>query len=421
MMAEPNKPQYAASIAPHKHRMNNLFSRSPKDPEKGSSPKTKSSASRDKLLDMNHYNIIDEIWHYSSIDFDKHYVCVGYNSVHTVPIDPEEGDATVKARPSSRPSGKRSWCWVMLCDDQTVITLHEDPYHGRTTLSDVQKETLHILRQHFMRIFRAIVAPINDADHTHSQNPLVILPLRRTFDDAATPSSLLFHYIFDDWAASYALVARKEYMYGTKLDEIRLKMLRAADIKDIEDLHRIGRQLAVLKKVYESYARIIDHLLEQQDFSFRIAPDAVTRFRRLHDRITLYALGELQDCLGEKADLVMMTFNLIANKESQAVERLTRTTIFLAKVTILFLPATLMTGYFSIQARGVSEYSTTVYWVTFGVVVGLSLIALILFGIITGTVEGYTIYKGFTTLFVEGFGRVTHLTVTQRRPVEKDE
>jgi heme/copper-type cytochrome/quinol oxidase subunit 2 len=47
--------------------------------------------------------------------------------------------------------------------------------------------------------------------------------------------------------------------------------------------------------------------------------------------------------------------NLVALKESQAVEKLTRTTILLAKVTILFLPVSLMTGYFSMQLTEIEK------------------------------------------------------------------
>ncbi|KAK1915647.1 hypothetical protein P3342_003457 [Pyrenophora teres f. teres] len=47
----------------------------------------------------------------------------------------------------------------------------------------------------------------------------------------------------------------------------------------------------------------------------------------------------------------MMNFNLIAIKESNSVERLTWVTLLLAKITILFTPVTLLTGYFSIQFK----------------------------------------------------------------------
>merc|ERR1711933_463585 len=42
-----------------------------------------------------------------------------------------------------------------------------------------------------------------------------------------------------------------------------------------------------------------------------------------------------------------MNFNLIAMKESVDMERLTRVTLLLTKATILFLPVSLMSAYFS--------------------------------------------------------------------------
>jgi Mg2+ and Co2+ transporter CorA len=94
---------------------------------------------------------------------------------------------------------------------------------------------------------------------------------------------------------------------------------------------------------------------------------------------------------------VAQTFNLIAIKESQAVERLTRTTILLAKLTILFLPVSLMTGYFSVQIsdlQGVYTYKT--YWGCFAVIMFLSIMLLFVFGWISGAVEGKATYQSLT-------------------------
>jgi Mg2+ and Co2+ transporter CorA len=92
---------------------------------------------------------------------------------------------------------------------------------------------------------------------------------------------------------------------------------------------------------------------------------------------------------------------LIALKDSQAVEKLTRITILLAKVTILFLPVSLMTGYFSTELAGVKGVYTQVqYWVAFAVIMVLSIILLVLFGWISDTVEGKPIYRSmFRTFF----------------------
>ncbi len=77
--------------------------------------------------------------------------------------------------------------------------------------------------------------------------------------------------------------------------------------------------------------------------------------------------------------------------------RLTRITILLAKVTILFMPVSLMTGYFSVQITDLNGvYSVKTYWACFGVVMGLSLIFLIIFGKLSGTLEAKPIYRSLS-------------------------
>ena len=41
-------------------------------------------------------------------------------------------------------------------------------------------------------------------------------------------------------------------------------MFSKPDVKLIDDLHHVGRQLAVLKRMYQSYALIIERILERQ-------------------------------------------------------------------------------------------------------------------------------------------------------------
>lgn len=120
----------------------------------------------------------------------------------------------------------------------------------------------------------------------------------------------------------------------------------------VGELHSIGRQLAVLKRMYNSYNLIIDRILEKQKpidnpierrpssndtnggqplygvplaageattdprryddtgapqtLGVRLSEAAAVRFQRLRDRIDLYALSEIQECLDEKESLVFM-------------------------------------------------------------------------------------------------------------------
>ena len=111
-------------------------------------------------------------------------------------------------------------------------------------------------------------------------------------------------------------------------------MFRIADLKNIKHLHHFGRQLAVLKRIYQSYNMIIERVLRgpapssskidtgedvtalhESSLSLRevgpvygmkVTTAAAVRFERLRDRINLYALSEIQDCLDEKEALVMI-------------------------------------------------------------------------------------------------------------------
>lgn len=117
----------------------------------------------------------------------------------------------------------------------------------------------------------------------------------------------------------------------------REEMLEKAQLSHIDRLHHIGRQLAVLKRVYQSYELLIDRVLQKQEASLpslknsqiisgnqslasshgQIAEEdsllgvplssaARVKFERLRHRIRLYALSEIQECLDEKESLVMM-------------------------------------------------------------------------------------------------------------------
>ena len=84
------------------------------------------------------------------------------------------------------------------------------------------------------------------------------------------------------------------------------------------------------------------------------------------------------------------------------MEKLTRITILLAKATILFLPVSLMTGYFSVQIADLQGvYSAKTYWLCFLVISLLSIVFLAIFGVASGTVEGRTVYKSLLRTFVE--------------------
>lgn len=398
-----------------------------------------------RFKDLTFAQIVDQIWHFCSVDYGPKYTCIGYNSLYTTTgVKIENGEGL--------PEGKRIWSWLILCNDGTVISIQENPFPGPYIPSaDERRAVLGVIRRNIGFIFAGVSKQHSAASESGSLVTVRVRNFSDTGPDQASIKqedgpSLLFYYIFDDWFSSYSLVARREHTYGAMLNKLRKQMLERPDVKLVNELHWAGSRLAVLKRLYESYEIIMRRILQRQrllrdearshrenyslgntfhDLEFQdlrrstlrsgfgilghydtpggvpLSSAAVGRFERLVDRIRLYCLSEIETCLKEKESLTFMNFNLIALKDSQAVEKLTRITVLLAKVTILFLPVSLMTAYFSTEIKDLQGvYTARTYWVSFGVIMFLSIVVLVIFGYVSDTVEGKTIYQSLWRVFV---------------------
>ena len=219
-------------------------------------------------------------------------------------------------------------------------------------------------------------------------------------------------------------------------------MLSKAQLVHVDRLHHIGRQLAALRRIYQGYEMIIDRLLEKREptlaslkasQAFQNQEESPTasqahmmaesqfligvslssagrvRFERLKHNIRLYAISEIEECLALKEALVMMVFehvlraskqpliqlrnfNLIAIKETFSVERLTRVTLLLGKMTLLFMPISVMTGYFSSQFVD-ARFTVRSYWSWFAGVLSASIVLLSIFSLLSGTMDTAIIYR----------------------------
>ncbi|KAJ5771244.1 uncharacterized protein N7511_003295 [Penicillium nucicola] len=364
--------------------------------------------------------VTDQIWHFSSVDHGPRYTCIGYNTLFVVPNVPmPNGDGL--------PEGKRLWTWLIQCDDGTIISIQENPFPRSEVMPSIEKTlpVVGIVRRNVRYIFSGV-----SKEHSAMSESESLVTIRvRNFKDFGPDQanikqedgpSLLFYYIFDDWVSSYGLVAKREHKYGVALEELRGQMLERPIVDLVNELHWLGRRLAVLKRLYQSYELIMRRLLQRQrmlrdearashpaaiphgatfgDMEFselrqssvvsnpmttdksvgvQLSSTAVARFERLVDRINLYCLSEIESCLNEKESMTFLNFNLIALKDSQAVEKLTRITILLAKATILFLPVSLMSAYFSTELVGVKGgYTKTEYWASFAVIFVVSILLL---------------------------------------------
>ncbi|KAJ4362757.1 hypothetical protein N0V95_001248 [Ascochyta clinopodiicola] len=389
------------------------------------------STQLEMVRDLTHYQIVEDVWHWSTVDWGRRYLCLGHH--HTSRLN----------RDQDMPYGKRVWNWLLLCEDKTVISISEDPFpfaNGEVHGWDLRM--LYTVRRNLVNVFRQLTkAPTPLADAALTQLPIrhrIGHSEEETAHRATDTPGLLFYYLFEDWGTTFSLISRSEEGYSAELDRLRKEMLVKADLTHVDQLHHIGCQLAVLRRVYHSYELLIERILEKREATLAslknsrvlsnnesmlssthgtespnpllpelasslgvaLSSAARVRFERLKDRIILYALSEIQECIDQKDSLVMMNFNLIAIKESFSVERLTWVTLVLAQITILFTPVTLMTGYFSIQFKD-TEFEVKSYWWAFAIVLGLSLLMLFMFSFLSGTLNGHIISRSWSRIMVD--------------------
>ncbi|PWW74245.1 hypothetical protein C7212DRAFT_358955 [Tuber magnatum] len=407
-----------------------------------------------------HMEIVSNVWHWHAVEWGGRFMCIGFNSLHRMPkkrapTDDGDGSGSDSARwyededgraamdkGENYPDGKRQWVWLVLCDDGTVLSLHEAP--GK----EVGDRELAIIRRNLVTVFRSLSrssAAMGQVANSVQTGGMDELPFRRNFaegggsENVESGPSLLFYYLFDDWYSSLELVVGRGYPYSDRMRDLRREMQSNPELSQISRLHRLARQLATLKRMYETKKIIIDNVLYRQENSHKkntlrsvapaapptgfaqspvapmgdpdvlgvpLNPLAIAKFERLRDRIKLYALGEINDCLQEKSELVDMTFNLIALRESESVERLTRVAILLTKFAFVFIPLTLITGYFSMQLKDLEGvYRQRDFWGASGVFVFVTILVLYTIGKTTDTVESARMWKGFKAVWLGCFGK----------------
>ncbi|TKA80439.1 hypothetical protein B0A55_03385 [Friedmanniomyces simplex] len=381
----------------------------PSEVEKGSDElsvlSSASASNHDSVAGGNLYRIVDDTWHYTTVDFGWSYVCIGYNSLY------------------------------VLCEDNTVISINEDPFpYAEGRLDELQQRILQETQRNLVNVFRSLSRVDEAARMAH--NPMTLLPLRTRLGDTPEETAhhepdtpgLLLYYLFENFHNSYTLVTRKESRYGVELNELRAQMFAKPELCHIDRLDSIGKELGVLGRHYQSYMRIIDRILEPQTatpaptqssrnlderseqaslrtirplptekqetpLGVSLTSAARVRFQRLKDLIDLYALSEVDEYTKQKNALVALNFNLIALQESLAMERLTKVALLITKATILFLPVSLMSAYFGVDLGG-AGYTVREYWVTFAVVLVCSWIAFFVFGVVSGSVQTVDFFVG---------------------------
>ncbi|KAI5795126.1 hypothetical protein EDC01DRAFT_654181 [Geopyxis carbonaria] len=416
-----------------------------------------------RLAGTNYMDLAQSVWHWHAVEWGNSYICTGFNHLHIVPTEQEAAAAAAADGPDGvqaagndseeddeeeefdtgdyNPEGRRIWSWLILCDDGTVISIQEP-------LAQIAPDDLVKVRRNMLGVFRSLSlsdAASNSAESLILGGGLDDLPFRvqgprgtpREFENVQAGPSLLLYYLFDDWHSIYRFVRLRGDPYSTQMRRLRNDMHKNPNLGHLAKLNALTRQLAMLKRMYETRKIILDNVLYRQENASKNSPGgalplelrkrsegnldsagdydapfdatanpflssmgspdvlgvtlstlAVAKFERLRDRIRLYILGELDALLVEKSELENLTFNLISLKQSATVEVLTRVTIWLAAFTVLFLPLTLVTGYFSMQLRDLQNvYTQTTFWGSAGVSIAVTLLVLYTVGKSTRTVQ----------------------------------
>ncbi|RVD83902.1 uncharacterized protein DFL_005674 [Arthrobotrys flagrans] len=290
----------------------------------------------------------------------------------------------------------RLWIWLIMTHDGTVISIHEPipPMKKEITNPRDIKDTISHIRRNVRVVLRCLSkaglakrkSGSNDVEVAMEQGAMVV---RRTVGEAR---DLLFYYLFDDWYASWSLAVDRAHPYSKELNEIRGE---DPMLDHIDKLHDIARRLAGLKRVYNSYELILNQLLENKAY-FREPANkcfsilSMNRFERLKHRISQLAISEIEDCEKEANGLISLTYNRLNFRETKAVEKLSLLSVALAKVTMVFLPISIVMGYFGMEdVKGISGiYDAGNFWTASGTAFGLTLVFLWFIGGFGGNFEG---------------------------------
>ena len=96
---------------------------------------------------------------------------MGYNSLY--------GTNPATEGPSNRPLPHciRVWTWLVLCEDNTVISINENPFpHSHDPLDAVQQLILTEIRRNIVDIFRSL--SVTSEPYLAARAPMAVLPIR---------------------------------------------------------------------------------------------------------------------------------------------------------------------------------------------------------------------------------------------------
>ena len=169
-----------------------------------------------ELPDLNFYRIVNDVWHFNSVDWGYKYMSISYNLLFRLRA-PKPKDYLSR----DKPDALRLWTWLVLCADGTVISIRENPRaNGQTDARDRL-----LARANLLNVFRQL----SKAKGREPLSKVMTIQIRSGLQqnssgeepvtDDESPSLLLF-YLFEDWYASYNLIAQSKNEFGQQLDRV---------------------------------------------------------------------------------------------------------------------------------------------------------------------------------------------------------
>jgi hypothetical protein len=150
--------------------------------------------------ETNHYSIASHLINYQSLDLGEKFICIGSNWIYHPARAIEGGGKPEKIQ-------KRLWSWLFLCDDSTVVSIHEDPLKdGNLDIDDTTY--MQAIRGHAISVLRQLSSRgIMQAGSVGMTSVRLLLRHNGSqMDPGFEGSSNLFYYLFDYWLEGYRLL-----------------------------------------------------------------------------------------------------------------------------------------------------------------------------------------------------------------------
>lgn len=296
-----------------------------------------------------------------------------------------------------------------------MLSFHEEPQydipedivdHGKwkaAELENMRSNTVKVLSQLSKR-----------GKESFKGNILAMTAIRESLEKCGEKhrgvegSSNLFYYLIEEYQTTVVILENSKATLRDLTQQVlfsRSKRSQESMTGIVVRMHDVNNELRQLKHLFESYDLLITRITKSPSTAsdanpIKLSKSARDRFERLGDRIQQLMLNTIQQCLDEQAALSSTYFNIIAQRDSQAMARLSRSATLLAKLSVFFLPIGQMTAYFSLSIPEVQGglYSLRTYWYAFAGVASVSFVCLFFFSrMLMGVSETLDNYVDKTT------------------------